>query len=175
MSKNELLQKVAQSYIELRNWDEALKICKTLKANGLEHEQYEAQALLGRIKTEFGTSSGAISGLKKLLKKFPSNEKIFSHYLEVATKHQGPKERLALWNSFLISCPEESSARLEEFEKDFDNQLRKGEFKIVDKSNEILKQRIPFVQNYVEDILKKTPEQTIHKGPQRKMTFHLYP
>ena len=124
MSQHELLEKVAQALIELRQWDEALKMCKTLKSLGYEHESYEAQALLGRVKSEFGTSSGAISGIKKLLKKFPSNSKIYSYYLDVSFKNQSPRERLALWNSFFISCPYESAERMEEFEKDlFDNDL----------------------------------------------------
>jgi carboxyl-terminal processing protease len=61
-------------------------------------------------------------------------------------------EKIDYGKQFLI---EDDIDALEKFNDTFDDQLKKGDFKIVNKSNELLKIRIPYVQNVVEDILKK--------------------
>lgn len=61
-------------------------------------------------------------------------------------------EKIDYGKQFLI---DDDVDTLEKFEEDFDDQLKKGDFKVVTKSHNILKMRIPYVQNIVEDILKK--------------------
>jgi carboxyl-terminal processing protease len=61
-------------------------------------------------------------------------------------------EKIDFGKQFLI---DDDIDTLREFNQTFDDQLKKGDFKVVNKSNELLKIRIPYVQNVVEDILKK--------------------
>jgi carboxyl-terminal processing protease len=127
-------------------------VVATLTATAQEKEEDKKQSILGAITRGSYTKemvlgnilSGALENMHLTKKKINDDlsEKAFGLYLE----------RIDYGKQFLL---EDEVEKLEKYDEEMDDQVKKGNLTIVAKSQEILKPRIKMLDKYVQDVLKK--------------------
>lgn len=127
-----------------------------------EVEEKDKNSILGSIVGNYTPNRDQLLGeiIKGILENYHITHKKVNDDLSIKAFDMYI-EKIDFGKQFLLK---KDVKELSKLRTNLDDQLKSGNFKIVDKSNKILKQRIPFVQNFVKDILKKNKNFDFNKS-----------